>query len=144
MDIMWKVCEIFILLNSVLLLAEHTSGTPQLVQLTEVDVPTQRPIGSNALLRCLFLLFPPATLYSVKWYKDGSEFFRYLPGDTPAAQAFPLPGITVDISDSNAHLVILNNLQIESSGVYVCEVSTEAPSFHTVSGQGTMTVTGKQ
>jgi hypothetical protein len=36
-------------------------------------------------------------LYSVKWYKDGNEFYRYVPRDMPPAQVFPLPGVTVDV-----------------------------------------------
>jgi hypothetical protein len=37
-------------------------------------------------------------LYSVKWYKDGNEFFRYVPRDMPPVQIFALPGVTVDVS----------------------------------------------
>ncbi|ENN80723.1 hypothetical protein YQE_02859, partial [Dendroctonus ponderosae] len=36
------------------------------------------------------------TLYSVKWYKDGNEFYRYVPRNSPATQVFPLVGVTVD------------------------------------------------
>jgi hypothetical protein len=38
-------------------------------------------------------------LYSVKWYKDGHEFYRYLPRDQPPATLFPQNGITVDVND---------------------------------------------
>jgi len=51
----------------------------------------------NARLECHFDLEGEA-LYSVKWYKDGNEFFRYVPRDQPPAQLFPLPGVTVDVS----------------------------------------------
>lgn len=37
-------------------------------------------------------------LYSVKWYKDGNEFYRYVPRDMPPALVFPLNGINVDVS----------------------------------------------
>jgi hypothetical protein len=36
-------------------------------------------------------------LYSVKWYKDGYEFYRYVPRDQPPAQVFTLNGISVDV-----------------------------------------------
>lgn len=37
-------------------------------------------------------------LYSVKWYKDGFEFYRYVPRDHPPAQVFDQSGIYVDVS----------------------------------------------
>ena len=37
-------------------------------------------------------------LYSVKWYKAGHEFYRYIPTDTPDTTVFPYPGIDVDVS----------------------------------------------
>lgn len=37
-------------------------------------------------------------LYSVKWYKDGYEFYRYVPRDHPPAQVFNQSGINVDVS----------------------------------------------
>lgn len=37
-------------------------------------------------------------LYSVKWYKDNVEFYRYLPGDRPPAQMFKLDGVHLDVS----------------------------------------------
>jgi hypothetical protein len=36
-------------------------------------------------------------LYSVKWYKDGYEFYRYVPRDHPPAQVFDLNGIYVNV-----------------------------------------------
>ena len=38
-------------------------------------------------------------LYSVKWYKDGNEFYRYIPGDRDQrVTVFRLPGVKVDVS----------------------------------------------
>lgn len=34
----------------------------------------------------------------VKWYKDGHEFYRYLPRDHPPATLFAQNGVTVDVS----------------------------------------------
>jgi len=75
-------------------------GSSQFVELMGVHVPAQEMIKGDVLLKCLFELYPPAVLYCVKWYKDGSEFYRYLPGETPPSQAFSLPGITVNVSAS--------------------------------------------
>ncbi|PSN33156.1 hypothetical protein C0J52_26073 [Blattella germanica] len=51
----------------------------------------------DARLECHFDLEGEA-LYSVKWYKDGNEFFRYVPRDHPPIQLFFLPGVSVDVS----------------------------------------------
>ena len=39
-------------------------------------------------------------LYSVKWYKNGQEFFRYLPKGNPPLQFLNIDGITVDVSST--------------------------------------------
>lgn len=38
-------------------------------------------------------------LYSVKWYKDNVEFYRYLPSDQPSAQMYKLDGVYIDVSN---------------------------------------------
>ena len=40
-----------------------------------VDVPVHTAVGSGATLGCNFHLGKDK-LYSVKWYKDSSEFYR--------------------------------------------------------------------
>ena len=37
-------------------------------------------------------------LYSIKWYKDEFEFYRYMPDNRPPVQSFPVPGINLDVS----------------------------------------------
>lgn len=66
------------------------------IRLTEVRVPNYTVKDNHVRLECHFNL-ESETLYSVKWYKDGNEFYRYLPRDFPPAQVFPLPGISVDV-----------------------------------------------
>lgn len=38
------------------------------------------------------------TLYSVKWYKDEEEFYRYVPRATPPQNSYNFDGIKVDVS----------------------------------------------
>jgi len=40
------------------------------------------------------------SLYSVKWYKDDHEFFRYTPGLSPQTLVFDLDGVNVDVSST--------------------------------------------
>ena len=44
---------------------------------------------------------------------------------------------------STANTVVLSDVTPASSGNYKCEVSAEAPSFHTDSGSGKLLVVGK-
>jgi hypothetical protein len=39
-------------------------------------------------------------LYSVKWYKDGYEFYRYVPRDHPPAQVFDQNGVYVNVREA--------------------------------------------
>ncbi|XP_011638542.1 uncharacterized protein LOC105428136 [Pogonomyrmex barbatus] len=79
-------------------------------------------------------------LYSVKWYKDGHEFYRYAPREAPMVVTFPVAGVNVNRNESTQNLVVLSNVNLTSSGRYRCEVSGEAPAFETVSDHGDMTV----
>ena len=72
-----------------------------------------------------------------------SNFFRYIPGNTNPMTYYFRPGVKVDKPNSNERKVTLKSLTIESTGRYRCEVSTEAPSFATVSSYNDMYVVGK-
>ncbi|ETN63125.1 beat protein [Anopheles darlingi] len=129
---MW--CWIIVLLQLCLAL-EFASG----IMLTEVRVPKHTIKGHSVRLECHYDMEGEA-LYSVKWYKDGREFYRYVPRDDPPGTVFPLPGITLDLQNSTSEQVVLDPIDLSSSGKYRCEVSAEAPSFQTVSDHGEMLV----
>lgn len=67
------------------------------LRLSEVRIPNHTVRHNAARLECYYDLDGEA-LYSVKWYKDGNEFYRYVPRDMPPAQVFQLPGVSVDVS----------------------------------------------
>ena len=55
-------------------------------------------VGDKAELICQFDM-EGDTLYSVKWYKDDREFYRFVPNDRPRLQVFDTEGIHVDVSN---------------------------------------------
>lgn len=67
------------------------------LRLKEVRIPNHTVRDTTARLECHYDLDGEA-LYSVKWYKDGNEFYRYVPRDDPPVQIFPLQGVRIDVS----------------------------------------------
>ena len=68
------------------------------VRLTKLIVPSYKYVGDKAVLSCNYDL-EGEDLYSVKWYKDGNEFYRFIPGERDQkVTVFSLPGVQVDVS----------------------------------------------
>ncbi|XP_045507365.1 uncharacterized protein LOC123703423 [Colias croceus] len=86
--------------------------------------------GQAAVLRCSYDL-EGAALYSIRWYRAETEFYRYVPREMPPTMVFPLPGASVDLAASDHQQVRIVNLNRRLSGDYQCEVSADAPLFHT-------------
>lgn len=64
----------------------------------EIKMPREAEEGTTIELRCEWRLLGGTGLYSVKWYKDEHEFFRYVPDNDPKIQTFPQLGIHLDVS----------------------------------------------
>ncbi|XP_054709441.1 synaptogenesis protein syg-2-like [Uloborus diversus] len=71
-------------------------------------------------------------LYSVKWYKDKVEFYRYLPSENQSKQMFSLDGVFLDLERCNATHAFLYTSDFDTEGTYGCEVSIEVPSYRTI------------
>ncbi|XP_059472208.1 uncharacterized protein LOC132194745 [Neocloeon triangulifer] len=110
------------------------------VTLFKVEVPDFKRVGESATLLCNYSLADGEGLYSVKWYKDNEEFYRYVPRSRPAMHSYKVEGVEVQRHFSNNYNVHLQSLNLRSSGLYRCEVSAEAPSFSSVNGEGRMEV----
>ncbi|XP_023936520.2 uncharacterized protein LOC112044789 [Bicyclus anynana] len=113
----------------VILLWEHV--VVESIRIKELQVPGIAAEGGQALLGCQFDL-EGDDLYSVKWYKDGKEFYRYVPSNDEVMSHFTMPGVFVDVTHSSSTMVALEHLTKDSAGLYRCEVSGEAPYFVTV------------
>ncbi|CAH1118822.1 unnamed protein product [Phaedon cochleariae] len=86
--------------------------------------------GGTSKLRCSYDL-QGAPLYTVKWYRGNHEFYRYTPKEHPSTKTFTLPGVNVDLQQSNEHQVVLQDVGFNLSGKFSCEVTTDAPLFST-------------
>ena len=67
------------------------------IRLLNVDIPPHAIRGQNARLTCKYDL-EGDNLYSIKWYRNGHEFYRYIPSDHPQTTIFNGNGINVDVS----------------------------------------------
>uniref|UniRef100_A0A1S4GCL3 Uncharacterized protein n=1 Tax=Anopheles gambiae TaxID=7165 RepID=A0A1S4GCL3_ANOGA len=105
----------------------------------KIFVPEAVIMGNAATLSCQFEL-EKATLYSVRWYFEGEEFYRFVPKESPPARTFPVSGITVDGTQSDATSVTLRGVTRDLTGQFQCEVSEDAPLFHTDIRQARMQV----
>lgn len=89
--------------------------------MTEVRIPKHIMRHEDAALGCKYDL-DGESLYSVKWYKDGFEFYRYVPRDKPPAQIFPLPGVDVDVSLMTVdHCLIYSCISLSLSPTHIVQ-----------------------
>ncbi|XP_052754757.1 uncharacterized protein LOC113523179 isoform X2 [Galleria mellonella] len=123
----------------VLLLLMWKKDYANSVRIVELRVSTHAAEGGEALLGCEFDL-EGDVLYSLKWYKDNREFYRYSPLNDQPVTHFSTPGVIVDLIRSTNNVVALKNLTQESAGVYRCEVTGEAPNFMSVSSEKRISV----
>jgi len=126
---------LIVLLN---LITTMTASSGQ-IQLKTIHVPHYPQVNESVSLWCEYDL-KDENLYSIKWYKDQQEFYRFLPKESPPQMAFPVAGALVSLNMSNERLVHLVNISLESIGLYTCEVSTEAPKFKTIARNEAMNV----
>ncbi|KAH8382818.1 hypothetical protein KR009_005418, partial [Drosophila setifemur] len=96
----------------------------------KIFVPEAVITGNAATLSCQYDL-EQAALYAVRWYFGQEEFYRYVPREAKPTFVFAVAGINVDLTNSDATSVTLRGVTRELSGSYQCEVSEDAPLFHT-------------
>lgn len=108
---------------SILLLLSITGELQGLVQ-EAVVVPHTKSRGENARLLCKYSLGKGDDLYSLKWYKDEVEFYRYQPWNNQnPIQIFDVPGIRVD-DGSEPSEIILKKVNFRATGIYRCEITS--------------------
>lgn len=109
------------------------------IRLTEESIPSHAIRGDRVELVCNYDM-EGDKLYSVKWYRNGQEFYRYIPTDTPDTTVFPYKGIDVDEYKSTETRIILRRVDLNTSGMFRCEVSGEAPLFQTATSSNIMII----
>ena len=70
------------------------------LQLEDLSSPAHLVLGQPASLDCDYRL-GNSSLYSVKWYKDGEEFFRFMPSMLRSFEVFHVAGVSLDVRKRN-------------------------------------------
>jgi len=109
------------------------------IRLVEKSIPSHAIRGDRVELICTYDM-EGDRLYSVKWYRNGQEFYRYIPTDIPDTTVFPKLGLVVDEYRSTETRIILKRVDLATSGMFRCEVSGEAPLFQTATSNQVMVV----
>ncbi|XP_042865858.1 uncharacterized protein LOC122249229 [Penaeus japonicus] len=109
--------------------------------LQRVYVPRYAFAGGEATVSCSYDL-RTSRFYSLKWYHEGLEFYRYIPTARNLSMDRQSPKFHVMEQSLNEKQVTLSlsRLSISASGTYRCEIVAEHPSFRTESSTAVMTV----
>jgi hypothetical protein len=57
-------------------------------------------------------------LYSVKWYRNAQEFYRYIPTDNPSTAVFRQPGLIVNEYRSSETNIFLRKVDLMTTGLF--------------------------
>lgn len=57
-------------------------------------MPLAAKVGEDQQLSCRYQLGNTEALYFLRWHKDGNEFFRYMPKETPPQRFYNVSGIS--------------------------------------------------
>ncbi|XP_076045294.1 uncharacterized protein LOC143027710 [Oratosquilla oratoria] len=123
-----------------LLLASLQGGTCNMR--LSVEIPQYAFAGGAINISCFYEL-QITGLYSLKWYHNRTEFYRYVPTEEHRPVHIKPRGIfeTYELSRTDHHVTLLiKSLTPEATGEYACEVIAEHPSFRTEAGSDYLTV----
>ena len=73
------------------------------IVISKIKIPPYVIVGQTVHLYCLFELKNGTDLYTLKWFKDGAEFYRSVPRASVRKNRrliFPMPGVRVDFENS--------------------------------------------
>jgi len=134
-DVMTKSAKMTNIVKFALIVSTGVSG----LELVKFSIPDHAIQGENVELLCDYDL-QGDKLYSVKWYRNGQEFYRYIPTDNPSTAVFRHPGLYINEYKSTETKIYLRNVDHETTGLYRCEISGEAPLFQTASQETVLVV----
>ncbi|XP_051155605.1 uncharacterized protein LOC127278107 isoform X2 [Leptopilina boulardi] len=114
------------------------------LRIVDFDVPSIIDPRSEAITLLCDYELDGSELYSVQWYKDGNEFFKFTPSSNSPGYFYEGNNIFIDLKQSDNRKVTLINKNRRGgtnlAGTYACEVSAEGPNFLTTYAEANMSV----
>lgn len=114
-------------------------GVASEIHITSLEVPKHAAFNSNQTLACHYDV-GSHVLYSLLWFHNDQEFYRYMPAEKPPIVVFNISSINVIKEGSTGEKVMLANVDLSASGSYKCKITTEWPDFMEKEMTETMTV----
>jgi len=109
--------------------------------LTSIEFPTHVMLGQSVAMKCSYTKKSDQQIDSIKWYKDGREFYRVHPGISAGyIRQFEVLGVNVDTNtttlldqgqDRWQHCITIINTRLDTSGQYRCQITEARAPFHT-------------
>lgn len=110
------------------------------VKVTALHVPAHVVAHTSAHLAC-HQDMEGSALYTVKWFKNGREFYRFAPFVVGNPKKyFDTAGVDVDMMLSNQTHLVLRDVSRLTTGRFKCEISGEGPDFKTASESAEMSI----
>jgi len=100
------------------------------IYITHASVSSPAIVGERGILNCTWIT-QNSILYSLKWYQGLNEFYRWTPANEIQIQIFRVKGLSIDTSRTFGGYVEFTTTSIDAANNYRCEVSEDAPLFHT-------------
>jgi len=109
-----------------------------------ITVPSVIDVRDYATISCSYDI-GFHRINSIKWWKDGKEFYRFTPFQIPNEARMTVKGVKISerhpmICNEKICKIHLEGLSSFSSGIYKCEIAGDAPTFKVIENQANMTV----
>ncbi|XP_076044877.1 uncharacterized protein LOC143027476 [Oratosquilla oratoria] len=111
-----------------------------------LHIPRYTFVGDSVNISCFYEPVKETGLYSLKWYHNNIEFYRYVPYDEHRPVNYKhTSSFNVDeVSRALDQVTLkLSHLTVDAAGNYTCEVIAEQPSFRTDAVAKCMSVFGE-
>ncbi|KAL7648889.1 UNVERIFIED_CONTAM: hypothetical protein RMT77_000823 [Armadillidium vulgare] len=123
-------------------LSSRPNANVSMIKIRRFNVPRYIPMEEDVQLECDYAVEGESALYSLKWYKGGSQFYEFIPSKVRKHTIFPTEGLSQDKVQAaeDGRIVTLKEVGTGASDQYRCELVAEGPPFHTTQRQDNLTV----